>query len=275
MTAISVLQATDPWTRNEVNFRRLLRACENQIQDFTSEDFEKESKVRAQLKTLTDLLKAFNQAEPGSHKFTHNILVEYKKKVELLERLFDGLIKKEKTERRQEEQSNVIPATQIEAKTNDQEPMTEEGMLDVRSSKRVFVKSKTGDTMEIRNRNRRQMLFGTRNSLIMETNIGDKSLEETIKREESLQNSLLGDIFDAVGNMKQRVQGINEEIQLDNQKLDHVQDAFEKNLDKTLSVQKKLDIAIASTTSSCKAFIFICVAFFLAILFMKLIPKQR
>jgi len=210
MTAISVLQATDPWTRNEVNFRRLLRACENQIQDFTSEDFEKESKVRAQLKTLTDLLKAFNQAEPGSHKFTHNILVEYKKKVELLERLFDGLIKKEKTERRQEEQSNVIPATQIEAKTNDQEPMTEEGMLDVRSSKRVFVKSKTGDTMEIRNRNRRQMLFGTRNSLIMETNIGDKSLEETIKREESLQNSLLGDIFDAVGNMKQRVQGINE-----------------------------------------------------------------
>ena len=71
----------------------------------------------------------------------------------------------------------------------------------------------------------------------------------------------------------ERVSGINQEIEMDMNRLDPLLKTNEENLRAVQTVQTRLNVAISNTTSTCKTFVFIAVITFAMIIFTKLTPK--
>jgi len=276
----TLIQTTDPWVKNEINFRRLLKSCEDKIQKrpgdrLISDNELPRYKIENNVKNLFILLNALKKADDGRHTLSPEMLAEYQKKIELLQHL---LLEQSKLEKEKDAEEKFKYSKEEVFKQSKEEAVKQDVIKELPENDEFL----TGDVdnnfetdVGLRSRRRREELFGSRvDGGLNGLGNGEKSLEDTIKYEKNLQDDLMEDISNVMGSMKTRLLGLNENLKLDTKKLENVQDAFDKNLDTTVTMQKRLDVAIASTTSSCRSLVFIFVSFLLAVLLIKFLPKQ-
>ncbi|GBG32012.1 Hypothetical Protein FCC1311_082372 [Hondaea fermentalgiana] len=108
---------------------------------------------------------------------------------------------------------------------------------------------------------------------------GSHAVEDQLRQMEVEQETLKDDVSEMVGSIRQRLLGINEDLQTDKQKLDMVEERADRSLDMLGTMSKRLNITMASSSYNCKmcalGVIIVLALWVFAYLVMRIFPKVK